>query len=170
MNKNPRNYSINAVLIMLGMIGILLVLQAVVRYNDFVSNQQALMENEVEIGAREVERLINELHNEVTIFAEEKYEIINFLAAYPESEEISTHIQKKVAGLFPGYLTISISDENAFPRYSSGEKNKDTGYLDEMIELLEEEVVMCDHLLERRGRIVVEVRSRAGYCWRASYL
>ncbi len=106
-------------LVMLGLIGILLVLQAVIRYNDFVSNQQALMENEVVIGGKEIERLVKELHNEVAIFAEEKYEIINFLAAYPDSEDISTHIINKVAGLFPDYVSVSITDSNAGLRYSS---------------------------------------------------
>ena len=119
MKNTTRNYSINAMLAMLGLIGILLVLQAVIRYNDFVGNQQALMSNEVEIGGREIERLVNELRNEVAIFSEEKYEIINFLDAFPDSEDISKHIQKKVAGLFPDYLSVTITDNNAEPRYSS---------------------------------------------------
>lgn len=106
-------------LAMLGLIGILLVLQAVIRYNDFVSNQQALMENEVVIGGKEIERLVKELHNEIAIFADEKYEIINFLDAYPDSEDISKHIKKKVARLFPDYVSISIADKNAGLRYSS---------------------------------------------------
>lgn len=121
---------------MLCLIGILLILQAVVRYNDFVSNQQALMENEVEIGAKEVERLINELHNAVAIFAEEKYEIINFLAAYPESEEISTHLQKKVVGLFPGYLALSILDEKGLPRFSTEGEEADRVCLNDVTSLL----------------------------------
>jgi two-component sensor histidine kinase len=119
MKNSSRNYSINSMLAMLGLIGILLVLQAIIRYNDFVSNQQALMGNEVVIAGKEIERLVKELHNEVTIFAEEKYEIINFLDAYPDSEDISTHINKKVAGLFPDYVSVSITDKNAGLRYSS---------------------------------------------------
>jgi two-component sensor histidine kinase len=121
---------------MLCLIGILLILQAVVRYNDFVSNEHALMENGVKIGGKEVERLINELHNEVEIFSEEKYEIINFLAAYPDSEEISAHLQKKVAGLFPEYLSISILDENGLTRYNSENSESDRPCMDDVVSLL----------------------------------
>lgn len=162
MNKATSNYPLNAVLIMLVLIGILLVLQALIRYNDFVGNQQALMQNEVEIGGKEVERLINNLHNEVEIFAEEKYEIINFLAAYPDSEEIGEHIQKKVKGLFPDYMSVSIADDNALPRYNSAEKDSDIVCLDDIIAFLTSGNRSDISIHEHNGKHHFDVMSKWG--------
>ncbi|MGD8743592.1 MAG: PAS domain-containing protein [Granulosicoccaceae bacterium] len=162
MTKTTPNYSFHAVLVMLVLIGILLVMQAVVRYNDFVTHQQQLMENAVHIEAKEIARLVDELHNQVAIFAEEKYEIINFLAAYPDSEEISAHIRQKVSGLFPGYLDITISDENAVPRFNSGEKDSDIVCLADMVAYLDSGTRSDVSLHEYKGIYHFDIMSMWG--------
>lgn len=109
--SSHRNLSSLFVAITLLMVGGLLIWDSMTRYGDYVTHQQQLMENSVRGEVEEISTLLKRLHNQVGLFAEEQYDIINYLAAYPGDDDMRTYMEGKLRRQFPEFFAVTIADK-----------------------------------------------------------
>jgi signal transduction histidine kinase len=114
----------------------LLLWVAITRYNDFVLHQTIVSQQLSNGVANQVALVINDKKRLVNLFANEQAGLLKFLASNPDSDEIHSHIEKRLRQYFPDYFVYTLADQNGAPYFEDFDGNMNEMCKADIIEYL----------------------------------
>jgi diguanylate cyclase (GGDEF)-like protein len=102
-------------ILILAMVGAMLAWNAHVRYREFESYQQRLMESAVNGTAAEIGVFIGELRRSVHLFADTEHVLLDRLAANPDGEQALEKLTAAVHDHFPEAFAFTLANDQGEP-------------------------------------------------------
>lgn len=102
-------------ILILAMVGAMLSWNAHIRYREFETYQQRLMESSVNGTAAELGVFINELRRSVHLFSDKERARIDLLSANPDDEKTHEQLDRIVRTHFPEAFAFTLADNNGEP-------------------------------------------------------
>lgn len=101
------------VLVIFTLIGLLLFYNVHTRNQDFIANQQRLMEASTLSASNEIALLVKELRRMVGIFAQQHQSLLEQVANSPDNNALLQQLNDLVRQYFPHYFTVTLANEQA---------------------------------------------------------
>jgi PAS domain S-box-containing protein len=106
-----RNYTLILVGITLFLVGAFLYLYVEGSHKRYIRHQESLMEQSTKGAASLIGLYIENAKRSVRLFSEEEGELIQFVAANPDNDELLRLLRYKVQRSFPDYFAFTVTDD-----------------------------------------------------------
>jgi len=92
------------------------------RVEDFRANQQQLMQATVDATATEISLYLSNLHRQVSLFTQDRSELIRHLAEHPDDSDAYQRLKTAIATHFPNHFAFTIANHAGKPLLEGRDK------------------------------------------------